>query len=267
MCSLSLSGKLLCLTGRLSVFRASIATDPSFRAIIDHDSVDHWLWGRCEMLSGDDKSTWYWLASRGQRMLYVPTATATTIEVVDGSSVVRAFANMRRWSGNMLRNSGRAISLGPRTLGLFPWWCVVDQRLCIWTTLIGPSAAALAITAGRYDIAAGFLLWVLTSRTVRAAIAWRHGRRFSACYIPLQLLSEWCNAVIKAWITFHPARQSWFNRGGRTLDSARAAPFRLLRRGLAGYLFCFSLAAVVLFVGVYIGLLPLLREAPLFLRR
>ena len=82
MCSVALSGKLLCLTGRFSVFRADVATDRSFRAQVEQDTIEHWLWGKFEMLSGDDKSTWYWLAAHGHRMLYVPDATVTTLEVV-----------------------------------------------------------------------------------------------------------------------------------------------------------------------------------------
>src|SRR5262249_40321138 len=143
MCSVALSEKLLCLTGRLSVFRASVATDPSFRAQVENDSIDHWLWGPFEMLSGDDKSTWFWLAANGHRMLYPPDAMVTTVEVVQGSALNRAFANLRRWSGNTLRNSARVIALGPRKLGLFPWWCTVDQRLCNWTALVGPAATLL----------------------------------------------------------------------------------------------------------------------------
>ncbi len=265
MCSLSLSRKLLCLTGRLSVFRASVASDPTFRAQVKNDWIDHWLWGPYQMLSGDDKSTWYWLASRGEHMLYVPDALATTIEVVEGSALLRALANMRRWSGNMLRTSWRAIALGPGKLGLFPWWCVVDQRLSIWTAMVGPITAVLAVLAGQPEIAAAYLLWVVLARTIRAAVAWRHGRRFSAFYIPLQVFSEWSSALIKAWLCFHPAKQSWLNRGGRTLDSTANSAFRLLRRSFAGYLWGLSCTAMVLLVGTYVGVLPVFREAPLFL--
>ncbi|HYV30527.1 MAG TPA: glycosyltransferase, partial [Candidatus Binatia bacterium] len=266
MCSVSLSGNLLCLTGRLSAFRSSVITDPGFRAQVECDVIDHWLWGPFEMLSGDDKSTWYWLAARGQRMLYVPDAMATTIEVVQGSGVTRALANIRRWSGNSLRHSWRAIKLGPRKLGWFPWWSLLDQRLTMWTVLFGPAVAVLAIAAGRYEIAAGYLLWVLCSRLCHAAIAWRQGRRFSAYYVPLQVLSDWAVALTKLWVLFHPAKQNWLNRGGRTLDTTRGSDFHAMRTGLAHYLYGFSCAALVIIVGLFVGFLPLLREARLFLR-
>ncbi len=265
MCSVALSGKLLCLTGRFSAFRASVVTDPGFRALVECDLIDHWLWGPFAMLSGDDKSTWYWLAAHGQRMLYVPDAMVTTLEVVEGSALERARANMRRWSGNSLRHSWRAIKLGPRKLGLFPWWSLVDQRLAMWTVLFGPTVAALALCAGRYDVVAGYLLWVLCSRLGHSAIAWRQGRRFSACYIPLQILSDWAIALTKIWVLFHPAKQKWLNRGGRVLDTTRGAPFFAWRTGLAHYLSGFCCAGLVVVIGLALGFFPLFREARLFL--
>src|SRR6266542_1345594 len=264
MCSLSLSGSLLCLTGRLSAFRTSVIQDPGFRAKVECDVIDHWLWGPFEMLSGDDKSTWYWLAARAERMLYVPDAKVTTIEVVVGSAVHRALANIRRWSGNSLRHNWRAVRLGPRKLGLFPWWSLLDQRLAMWTVLFGPAVALLAIGAGRREIAAGYLLWVMGSRLCHAAIAWRHGRRFSAYYMPLQALSDWTVALTKLWVMFHPAKQSWLNRGGRTLDSTRGSDFHGLRTGLAHYLYGFSCAGLITIVGVLVGFFPIWREARLF---
>ncbi len=265
MCSMALSGKLLCLTGRLSAFRASVVTDPSFRAQVECDRIDHWYWGPFDMLSGDDKSTWFWLAAHRQRMLYVPDALATTIEVVEGSGLTRAYANIRRWSGNSVRHCWRAIKLGPRKLGLFPWWSLVDQRLAMWTVLFGPLVAILALAAGRYDVAAGYLLWVLSSRLSHAAIAWRQGRRLSAYYVPLQILSDWSAALIKMWVLFHPAKQSWLNRGARKLDTTRGAAFFAWRTGVAHYLYGFSCVGFMITIGLLLGFLPLFREARLFL--
>jgi glycosyltransferase Alg8 len=265
MCSVSLSGKLLCLTGRFSAFRASVVIDPSFRSQVEHDVIDHWLWGSFEMLSGDDKSTWYWLAAHEKRMLYVPDAMVTTFEVINGSSLKRAMANIRRWSGNSVRHSWRAIKLGPRRLGLFAWWSLLDQRLTTVTVLFGPTVALLAICAGRFEVVAGYLLWILSSRVSHAAIAWRQGRRFSAYYVPLQILSDWATALTKLWVLFHPAKQNWLNRGARTLNTTRGSAFYGLRTSLAHYLYGFSCAAIVAMVGLLVGFLPLFREARLFL--
>ncbi|MCL5097156.1 MAG: glycosyltransferase family 2 protein [Candidatus Omnitrophica bacterium] len=265
MCSVSLSGKLLCLTGRLSVFRGSVATDPSFLAQIEHDTINNWLWGAFEMLSGDDKSTWYWLSRHGCRMLYVPDAKVTTIEVVQGTGIQRALANIRRWSGNSLRHSWRAIRLGPIRLGLFPWWSLIDQRLAMFTVLFGPTVCLLALFAGRFDVSAGYAMWVILSRIAHSAIAWRHGRRLSVFYIPMVFMSDWATALTKMWVLFHPAKQSWLNRGARTVDSTKASRFYKLQSGLAHYLYAFTCLVVAVLVGLFVGLLPILKEAPLFL--
>jgi mannuronan synthase len=265
MCSIALSGKLLCLTGRLSAFRASVAADPTFREQIERDSIHHWLWDSFDMLSGDDKSTWYWLAARGRRMLYVPDAVATTLEVVQDSALGRALANIRRWSGNSLRHSWRAFKLGPGKLGWFSWYSLLDQRLAIWTVMVGPLFALLALCSGRFEIAGSYLLWVLLSRMAHSAISWRHGRRFSAFYPPLQFLSDWLIALTKIWILFHPAKQAWLNRGGRTLDTTKSGAFYSVRAFLAHYLYGFTCVATAILVGLYSGFLSPLRERSLFL--
>ncbi len=265
MCSVALSGKLLCLTGRLSAFRMSVALEPSFLAQIEHDEIHNWLWGSFEMLSGDDKSTWFWLARHGCRMLYVPDAMATTIEVVPGNGVQRALANIRRWSGNSLRHSWRAIRLGPGRLGLFPWWSLVDQRLAMFTVLFGPTICLLALLAGRYELCAGYLLWLLISRVAHAAISWRHGRRWSVFYVPLMFLSDWATALTKLWVLFHPAKQSWLNRGARVVDSTRASSSFQLTQRMAHYLYACTCSSVVIGTGLVVGFLPLLRELPLFM--
>ena len=94
---------------------------------------------------------------------------------------------------------------------------LLDQRLAIWTVLVGPMFATLALLAGQYELCAGFFLWVMFSRLAHASISWRHGRRFSAFYLPLQILSDWTIALTKIWVLFHPAKQNWLNRGARTL--------------------------------------------------
>ncbi len=267
MCSIALSGKLLCLTGRLSAFRAAVTSDPSFVHQVHRDSIHHWLWDSFDMLSGDDKSTWYWLAARGKRMLYVPDAMATTIEVVSGNGVSRALANVRRWSGNSLRHSWRAFKLGPERLGWFCWYSLLDQRLAIFTVLVGPLLAILAFAAGRYELTAGFLLWVMFSRVAHASIAWKHGRRFSLYYLPLQIGADWVISLTKIWVLFHPAKQAWMNRGARKLDSTQGSTFYRMRTAMAHYLYGFTCTSTIVLIGIASGLLPMLEDSPLYLRR
>jgi len=58
MQSHALSGRVLTLTGRMSVFRGEHLTKIDFIRLVEADCLDHWLWGRFRFLSGDDKSTW-----------------------------------------------------------------------------------------------------------------------------------------------------------------------------------------------------------------
>ena len=265
MCSVGLSRRLLCLTGRLSAFRADLATDVTFIDQIENDSQRHWLFGEYRMFSGDDKSTWFWMSKNGYDLMYVPDAMVVTYEVISpkDSSITRGVANMKRWSGNMLRNAGRAAALGPRRLGIFTWLCTLDQQVSMWTVMIGPVAMLLACFAGRYDFVAAYAIWLIATRTIRATIGWVHGRRFSPVYVPLQLASEWCGAVVKMWVYFHPVKQTWLNRGNRTLDSSKSIRFPKVRAGLANYYFGYAIAGFVLAVGMYIGLVPILDELPL----
>ncbi len=121
MASHALSGRVLTLTGRFSVFRATHIVSNEFIRLQEADFLDHWLWGRFRFLSGDDKSSWYALLRHGVKMLYVPDSRGYTIEIIEGSAVTRMVENLRRWSGNMLRNGQRAIALGPFRMPFFIW--------------------------------------------------------------------------------------------------------------------------------------------------
>jgi glycosyltransferase Alg8 len=68
MSAVALSRRVLTLTGRMSVFRADLATRPEFIAAIEEDYIEHWRLGRVKFLTGDDKSTWFWLLRHGYEM-------------------------------------------------------------------------------------------------------------------------------------------------------------------------------------------------------
>ena len=126
--------------------------------------------------------------------------------------------------------------------------------------------ALLALCLGHFALAAGYLLWVLSSRWLHAAISWRHGRRLSFFYPPLQIISDWAIALMKVWILFHPAKQAWLNRGARTLDSTTGGAFYGLRTAVAHYLYLFTSVMIVLLIGAFTGFVTVIRESSLFLR-
>ena len=103
MNSLSLNYGLLTLTGRFSVFRASLALSPEFIESLRHDQVDHWRAGRIRFLTGDDKSTWFHVLKTRWKMMYLPDTVVTCLEEAPkGSFVSSSVTLMSRWYGNMV---------------------------------------------------------------------------------------------------------------------------------------------------------------------
>jgi glycosyltransferase Alg8 len=210
MSSLSLSRRLLVLTGRFSVFRAQLATHPSFIDQLERDEIDHWRFGRFRFLSGDDKSTWFWLLRNGWRMLYVPDARADSFEQLPRPSLLAGSVPlMRRWFGNMLRSNGRALRLGPGRLGYFMWWALLDQRISMWTSLVGPVAAIMLSLTYRPSFMLVYCLWVLSTRTVLSIGLAMVARRFSPFWPFLFYFNQVVGALVKIHVSFRLNQQSW----------------------------------------------------------
>ncbi len=104
MCSMALSKRVLTMTGRMSMFRASVVTNPEFIADVESDSLMHWRLGRFKFLTGDDKSSWFSLMRLGYDTFYVPDAAINTVEHPPEKSFFKASRKlMYRWCGNNLR--------------------------------------------------------------------------------------------------------------------------------------------------------------------
>ncbi len=250
MQSHAVSNRVLTLTGRMSVFRARHIVDAKFIRTIEADHLDHWLWGRFRFLSGDDKSTWYHLLSKGAKMTYVPDATVYTIEVIKGSGMERMVQNFRRWSGNMLRNGARAIALGPRAMPVFIWWCVVDQRIAMWTMMVSP---ALAIFAALIDPVYlwNVLIWLVASRLVLSTVLYSYARRPDLSWPFILYFNQLINASVKIYMIFHLSKQKWSNRGNQSAGegSGWRERFALFQLGT-------TVAAFVAALAVYAGVAP-----------
>src|SRR3546814_18150793 len=80
MCSLSLSRRVLVLTGRYSVVRADLCTRPDFIQLVERDQLEHRRFGTITFMSGDDKSPWYWLLKNNWAMRYLPAVMAYVFE-------------------------------------------------------------------------------------------------------------------------------------------------------------------------------------------
>ena len=210
MCSLGLSKKLLVLTGRFSAFRADLVVRHDFIDAVENDYLDHWRFGRFRFLTGDDKSTWFWLLRNRWNMLYLPDVQVMGFEKLPTPSLIDSSLKlMVRWFGNMLRNNGRAVALGPRVVGPFTWWALVDQRMSMWTSLTGPVFTAFSSVVVTPYLILVYLTWVMFTRFIQAAIIGVVRRRFSP-YAPFLLYyTQVVGSAVKIFVSFRVNRQKW----------------------------------------------------------
>ncbi len=210
MASASVSRRVLTLTGRMSMFRASIVTDPEFIRRVELDWIDHWRLGRFKFLTGDDKSSWFHLMSRGIPMIYVPDVQVLTIETPPDPHFLRsAHMLMKRWSGNMLRNNARALKLSWRKTGVFPWFMILDQRLSMWTSLTSPSFALLGTFFVNPAIAAYYFLWIALSRYLLTLSLLASRPHVSAAYPFFLYFNQIFGSFIKTMVFFQLDQQKW----------------------------------------------------------
>ncbi len=222
MSSMALAGRVLTLTGRMSVFRADLATDPRFIAQVHSDHLDHWRLGRVNFLTGDDKSTWFWLLKSGYRMLYLPDVRTLSMERQPTPSFVgSATTLMVRWYGNMMRTNGRALALPASRIGVFTWWSLLDQRLTIWTTLAGPLGVALTAVLVGPGILVVYLAWVMVTRYAFClALSLFRGTAFPIRYPFLLYFGQIMGAAVKSFVLFRLDRQRWTRQSSGTPRAA-----------------------------------------------
>lgn len=255
MQSHALSNKVLTLTGRMSVFRAQNALRLDFIRTIEADHLDHWLWGDFRFLSGDDKSTWYWLLRHGADMLYVPDALVVTVERIEGNGRQRMVQNLLRWSGNILRNGARAMALGPRRTGFFTWWCLLDQRIAIWTTLFGPTLALLTSIFVSPWFFVVYLSWVAVTRTLLSLMLFPYAGKINLAFPVMLYANQLLNAVVKAYLLFRLPKQRWMNRGDQRSSLGKNNWQTRIRWYMASYLTAFWAGLFVFTLAVYLGLI------------
>lgn len=210
MGSMALSRKVLTLTGRMSMFRADIIINPDFIAQVENDSINHWRLGTFKFLTGDDKSSWFWVLKNGRDMMYVPDALVMTSEHPPSSNFLTASTMlMMRWFGNMLRTNGRALALGPFKTGIFTWWCLLDQRISMWTSLTGPAMAAGLTVKYGLPILAVYIVWIGATRWIMTLMLLSSRPVLSWYYPFLIYYNQVWGSLIKTYALFHLDRQSW----------------------------------------------------------
>lgn len=225
MCSMALTGRVLTLTGRTSLFRAAIISDPSFIADVEHDSLLHWRLGRFRFLTGDDKSSWYSVVRHGWKTFYVPDAAIQTIEhPPDPSFIATSRQLMFRWYGNSMRANRRARKLGPATLGWFTYYILLDQRAQMWTGLLGLTAAYMASIRYNFYYLIAFAVWVGITRCLMCLTLRAAGHPIEPLFVPLMYYNQVIGSVTKIVVSYFPDRQSWTRQKTtlkRSLDGFR----------------------------------------------
>ena len=158
----------------------------------------------------------------------------------------------------MLRNGTRAILLGPRRVGLFIWWCLIDQRIAMWTVLTGPILAVLLTLVRGPQILLAYLIWVLATRLVLSSVLFFYARGVYVSFPVLLFLNQIATSVIKVHLLFRMSKQRWLNRGDQRV-SAGAANMLAFQRFMAGFITVFYVALLIFAIAVYSGVLQLPR--------
>jgi len=215
----SVSRKVLTLTGRFSVFRSSIVMQEAFIRQLENDMITHWRHGKFRFLMGDDKSSWYYLLKNQWEMLYIPDVVCYSLESRDADFIELSLSLPYRWYGNTLRNNDRALAVGWRKVGFFIWMCILDQRISMWTSLVGISGAVILSLFKSFVYLPMYLAWVLIVRTVQMAVITYCGHPVSMKTIPLMLYNQWLGALIKIHSYFNLSSQKWSKGGSQQQKS------------------------------------------------
>ena len=254
MSSVSLSKRVLTLTGRMSMYKTDIITDPKFIERVELDWIDHWRFGRFKFLTGDDKSSWFHLLHNRYEMLYVPDVNVLTIETPPSDNFVESsIVLMRRWFGNMLRTNDRAIRLGPKPIGFFPWLSIVDQRLSMWTSLTGLCATILITFFSLPYAFIYYIYWMFLTRYILVLTFLLSRPSVSAAYPFFLYYNQIIGSFVKIYVLFRLDKQKW-TRQNTTIKSDQSYWVQLKTNlsSLSMHVFSFSLflSALALLTGV-----------------
>jgi len=206
----SLSKKVLTLTGRLSAYRTDLIVNEKFISRVENDIITTVMNGKFRFLMGDDKTTWFNLLEAGWNMRYLPDALCYSLESRDADFLDLSRSLPYRWYGNTLRNSNRALALGPKRIkSFFIWWAILDQRISMWTSLVGITGAAILGVTKAYFYFLFYVVWVLYVRIFQISVIAYNGHPVSMRTIPLMLYTQWLGSLVKIKALFHLSDQKW----------------------------------------------------------
>ncbi|WP_068302428.1 glycosyltransferase [Pararhodobacter sp. CCB-MM2] len=218
MSSMALSGRVLVLTGRWSMFRTQIMMHPNFAANLLEDVLHHKRLGKITMLTGDDKSTWRWVVENGWDVTYVPDEVIYCLESLPGKGFVADTVGLqKRWFGNMTRGGAKALKLGRKRLGTFTWLALMDQKASMWTPLFGLVFFGTAALIHDPIFLAIYALWICLTRSLHSAGVGLISGRWHPVFPLLTYYGQVVGAGIKIFVSHNPNVQRWTrqNTGGK----------------------------------------------------
>jgi len=212
MSSVALSDRILTLTGRMSMIRANIVARAGFVKTVQSDYIHHWRLGTFAFLTGDDKSSLYYVMKGGWKMTYVPDVMVYTVdELVDDNFFLGSLKLMTRWFGNQYRTNLKQIQTKNirETIGTFPWYAILDQRITKWMTPYGFFIALLGAIHWGMFIMYAYIWWVLFTRLLMVFV-YRLSRKNLHPLWPFFLYyNQLVGSLVKIFIWEHIYKQSW----------------------------------------------------------
>ncbi len=214
----ALSNKVLTLTGRLSAYRTSLVIEDEFIKRLENDVITTVMHGKFRFLMGDDKTTWYNLLKDGWNMRYLPDTLCYSLESRDADFLELSRSLPYRWYGNTLRNTSRALALGPKRIGFFIWWAILDQRISMWTSLVGITGAIILGIFKAFYYFLFYFAWILFVRSIQTAVIAYNGHVVSIRTLPLMLYGQWIGSLVKIKALYNLSDQKW-SKGGDVQSS------------------------------------------------
>ncbi len=258
MMSHSLHKKVLTLTGRFSIYRANVVLSEDFIKMIESDYIIHHLYGSFRFLMGDDKSTWFYLLKNKWDMIYVPDVIAWSVESRGGNFFKVATSLMKRWYGNMLRNNLRALKLGPNKIGSkYIWFAILDQRISMWTSLVGPVAILWLSIWISYYYLIFYLAWVIITRNLLITFVYMLARfKVDILHLPLTLFDQWIGSMIKIQNNFNLSKQKWEKKSSQITEE-KTYTYKNFRKLIRFLIKIFYLIAFLGLIGFYTKILKI----------
>ncbi|MEM7190331.1 MAG: transcriptional regulator, partial [Pseudomonadota bacterium] len=159
--------------------------------------------------------------------------------------------------GNMLRNGSRAISLGPNRMPLFIWWCLVDQRISMWTMLVSPCLAVSASILIGFQYLIAYVLFIAVSRMLLSLVLFQYACEVNLNYPWILYFNQLINASVKVYCLWRLSKQKWSNRGAQSAGFGGGSMLAMARDWMAMYLTLLSVALLFLGTMLYTGLVEM----------